>query len=250
MFETSATSFLLSSLSSLSAMPSSLLTQATRAFVKVLLTLAQVYELALNVNRDSSEKDLLKAYKRVALKAHPDKGGTDKDFKTLQAAREEWEALRTTRSERPAGRRWGHAGAEATVASEVGSGSAPKSYRVRGCSVLLTYHGFSDLTSWKKSFWTLSKRPWRSGALSTGAPRWNEVLQGSCTPTWFYSSAPQSTGQLATSRSRAALRTPALTTYSTKACAAKKFSSQSTEAFSTFGRTRKGPRGTSRANLA
>ena len=42
-------------------MPSSLLTQATRAFVKVLLTLAQVYELALTVNRDSSEKDLLKA---------------------------------------------------------------------------------------------------------------------------------------------------------------------------------------------
>ena len=88
--------------------------------------------------------------------------------------------------------------------------------------MLLTHHGFSDLTSWKKSFWTLSKRPWRSGALNTGAPRWNEVLQGSCTPTWFYSSAPQSTGQLATSRSRAALRTPALTTYSTKACAGKK----------------------------
>ena len=54
-------------------MPSSLLIKATRAFVKVLLTLAQVYELAWNVNRDSSEKDLLKAYKRVALKAHADK---------------------------------------------------------------------------------------------------------------------------------------------------------------------------------
>ena len=44
-------------------MPPSLLTQGTRAFVKVLLTLAKVYELALTVNRDSSEKDLLKAYK-------------------------------------------------------------------------------------------------------------------------------------------------------------------------------------------
>ena len=131
-------------------MPSSLLTQATRAFVKVLLTLAQVYELALTVNRDSSEKDLLKAYRRVALKAHPDKGGSNKDFKTLQAAREKWEALRTTKTERPAGRRWGQAGTEATVASVVGSGSAPESYRVRGCSVLLTYHGFSDLASWRE----------------------------------------------------------------------------------------------------
>ena len=150
MFKASATSFSLCSHSPLSAMPSSLLTQATRAFVKVLLTLAQVYELALTVNRDSSEKDLLKAYKRVALKAHPDKGGANKDFKTLQAAREKWEALRATKAERPAGRRWGHADPEATVATVVGSGSAPESYRVRGCSVLLTYHGFSDLASWKE----------------------------------------------------------------------------------------------------
>ena len=69
-------------------MPSSLLTQATRALVKVLLALAQTYELALTVNRDSSETDLLKAYKWPALNAHPDKGGTDNDFKTLQAAKE------------------------------------------------------------------------------------------------------------------------------------------------------------------
>ena len=150
MFKTSDASFFFCSVSPLSVMPSSLLTQATRAFVKVLLTLAQVYELALTVNRDSSEKDLLKAYRRVALKAHPDKGGSNKDFKTLQAAREKWEALRTTKTERPAGRRWGQAGTEATVASVVGSGSAPESYRVRGCSVLLTHHGFSDLASWKE----------------------------------------------------------------------------------------------------
>ena len=97
MFKASATSFSLCSHSSLSAMSSSSLTQATRAFVKVLLTLAQVYELALTVNRDSSEKDLLKAYKRVALKAHPDKGGANKDFKMLRAAREKWEALREGR---------------------------------------------------------------------------------------------------------------------------------------------------------
>ena len=90
-------------------MPSSLLTQATRAFVKVLLTLAKAYELALTVTRDSPEKDLLKAYKRVALKAHRDKGGTNKDFKSLQEAKEKWEALRKTKSERPAGRRWANA---------------------------------------------------------------------------------------------------------------------------------------------
>ena len=134
-------------------MPSSLLTQPTPAFVKVLLTLPQVYEVALTVNRYSSGKDVLdvlKAYQRVILKAQPDKGGTNKDFKTLQAARDKWKALRTTKAERPAGWRWGQAGAEATVASGVGSGSAPESYRVRGSSVLLPYHGFSDLASWKE----------------------------------------------------------------------------------------------------
>ena len=128
-------------------MLSSLLTQAVRALVKVLLALARTYELALTVNRDSSETDLLKACKRVALKAHPDKGGTNKDFKTLQEAKEKWEALRKTKSERPAGRRWANASGVATVASVVGGGTVPETYRVRGCAALLTYHGFSDLAS-------------------------------------------------------------------------------------------------------
>ena len=82
MFKASATSFSLCSHSSLSAMPSSLLTQPTPAFVKVLLTLPQVYEVALTVNRDWSGNDVLdvlKAYQRVILKAQPDKGGTNKD---------------------------------------------------------------------------------------------------------------------------------------------------------------------------
>ena len=65
-------------------MPNSVLQQAARAFVRVLLAVARVYDVALTVNRDASEKDLLKAYKRVALKAHPDKGGSSENFKTLQ----------------------------------------------------------------------------------------------------------------------------------------------------------------------
>ena len=52
---------------------------AKRALVKVLLTLASKYGVALQVNRDSEDKVVLSAYKRVALKAHPDKGGTNED---------------------------------------------------------------------------------------------------------------------------------------------------------------------------
>ena len=44
---------------------------ATRAFVAVLLSLARAYQLALDVNRDSSRELLLKAYKKLLLKVHP-----------------------------------------------------------------------------------------------------------------------------------------------------------------------------------
>ena len=46
-------------------MPASHFQQAVRAFVRVLLTLARVYNLALVVNRDTPENELLKAYKQI-----------------------------------------------------------------------------------------------------------------------------------------------------------------------------------------
>ena len=59
-------------------MPCSVLTRAKRAFVTVLLTLASACGIALEVPRDSEDKLLLDACRRVARKVHPDKGG-DKD---------------------------------------------------------------------------------------------------------------------------------------------------------------------------
>ena len=49
--------------------------------------------MALAVNRASSEKALRKACKRVALKAYLDKGGTNENAKTFQAAREKCSAF-------------------------------------------------------------------------------------------------------------------------------------------------------------
>ena len=46
---------------------------AQRAFVKVLLAIAAAYIVIMQVNRDSEDKKLLKAFRRVALKVHPDK---------------------------------------------------------------------------------------------------------------------------------------------------------------------------------
>ena len=49
--------------------------QAKRALVKVLLTLAAFYSLRVDVARESTDDVVRSAFKRVALKVHPDKGG-------------------------------------------------------------------------------------------------------------------------------------------------------------------------------
>ena len=57
-----------------------------RALVSVLLELARIYALDLNLKRDSPSTDLKKAFRRVVLKAHPDKpGGSETHTKKLNA---------------------------------------------------------------------------------------------------------------------------------------------------------------------
>ena len=53
-----------------------------RAFVKVLLRIAALYRLVLNVNRDSQDAELNSAFRRVAAKCHPDKGGSTQHRRT------------------------------------------------------------------------------------------------------------------------------------------------------------------------
>ena len=57
--------------------------RAQRAFVSVLVSLAQAYGIALQVSRDSMAAEVLKAYRQVAKRAHPDKGGRKRDFQRL-----------------------------------------------------------------------------------------------------------------------------------------------------------------------
>ena len=55
-------------------MPVSALASAARAFASVLLALARAYGLQVGANRESKPEDLLRAYRRLLLKTHPDKG--------------------------------------------------------------------------------------------------------------------------------------------------------------------------------
>ena len=57
---------------------------AKRAFVKLLLTLPAVYGWVLNITRDPAETEVGSAFKRVARKAYPDKGGSNEDSQRLR----------------------------------------------------------------------------------------------------------------------------------------------------------------------
>ena len=63
---------------------------AQRAFIKVLLRIAAIYRFVCKVNRDSSEAELNTAFRKVAAKCHPDKGGNEAHSKELHAARDAW----------------------------------------------------------------------------------------------------------------------------------------------------------------
>ena len=65
---------------------------AKRELVKLLRSLALVYSVVFSVTRDSADADVLKCFKQVSRKAHPDKGGKLEHQKALNAARDKWEA--------------------------------------------------------------------------------------------------------------------------------------------------------------
>ena len=117
---------------------------ATRALVSVLLALSRSYLLVLTVNRDSSPEQLLKAYRKVLLKAHPDKGGKKEDVQKLQAAKEAWDKARKAgKPGRP--QQSADGGTDVLVLRR-----KRKEYRVQTSVVLLTYQGFADLQQWHR----------------------------------------------------------------------------------------------------
>ena len=76
-------------------MPAGQAQLAKRAFVAVLLELCKKYSLETKVFRDSPEADVLKEYRRLLKKAHPDKGGAAEDTVRLNDAKEAWDKAST-----------------------------------------------------------------------------------------------------------------------------------------------------------
>ena len=85
-------------------MPTSAVLVAKRDLVKNLRRIADKYGVRLAFDRDSDAGVLLRAYKDVALKAHPHKGGDFHDMKLLTTSRQAWESARQAAGEGKGGR--------------------------------------------------------------------------------------------------------------------------------------------------
>ena len=141
---------------------------AKRELVKVLRELAEKYGVVLTLTRDSANKDVEKAFRKVARRVHPDKGGLLADFQKLSATNDTWRGLlknagtpgrpkaEQRRTKPKAGKPW-----------TVGVPEARNEFSVRGQAVLLTYQGFSAdlavfLPAWKRfvSFVATTQKAW------------------------------------------------------------------------------------------
>lgn len=159
---------------------------AKRAFVRVLLALAAAYTLSISVDRDSADADVLKAWKQVVRKVHPDKGGATKEAQRLQSAKEAWDAAREDQGQpgrpskkqrqgRASGKKQAHqpqeAGPELADAEE-----ARRLYRLRGTATMLTYNGIKDFAQWLRlvSFVESHLKQW-------GVRHWCATLEQSST---------------------------------------------------------------------
>ena len=122
---------------------------AKRALVVLLLAFARVYHLDLNLNRDSPDADVKKGFRRVILKAHPDKpGGSEAHTKKLNAAWAKWLAADRAKAGRPS-KENSSDNANATGDLADSGGKRKKNYHINAVGVMLTYQGIDSVTDWQ-----------------------------------------------------------------------------------------------------
>ena len=154
-------------------MPVSSVQAAKRLLVSILLKLARRYNLKVVVTRDSTDQDVHAAYRRVALKTHPDKGGSKAEFQELGKAKDEWEdAKKTSRTESQPPRQRPQQDPENGGCFSLDV--IQKGFRIHSGAVLLTYSGIKDMDHWKEFV------QWVRARLKTwGVLRWCATLEES-----------------------------------------------------------------------
>ena len=118
-------------------MPTSAVQLAQRALVVLLHALAQVYDVWVTCARTSPDAAVLKDFRRLVLKARPDRGGSVEHQQQLNDARAAWERAQQ-----------GNAGV--VVAAGAGA-DAPqrREFRINASAALLTYMDSKGTTTRK-----------------------------------------------------------------------------------------------------
>jgi curved DNA-binding protein CbpA len=119
---------------------------AKRALVTILLELARLYSLTLTVTRESEDKVVEAAYKKLVLKVHPDKGGCTSAFQKLQAAREKWLDSQKTNPAK-GGRPQKTVPETAALPDDLPEG-LNSVYRIQSSGILLTYQKTAGPEGW------------------------------------------------------------------------------------------------------
>ena len=86
---------------SLFAMPRGSRRQAFNIFVATLRPLLKKYGVLATLNQHTTEDDARRIWRSLLLKAHPDKGGAEDDFKTANQGKEGWDDAGARRGGRP-----------------------------------------------------------------------------------------------------------------------------------------------------
>jgi hypothetical protein len=131
-------------------MGSSAVLLARRALVVLIRALAITYNVVVNCNRDSTDKEVVASFRKVILKVHPDHGGNDVDMGRLNDARAEWDKAKKQKDQggRPKGP--GMSGAGPRTPGGIALSWAPsdkdkrKEFRIQSQGALLTYMGWDD----------------------------------------------------------------------------------------------------------
>ena len=131
-----------------------------RALVSLLRSLGQAYGCHVSISRSSTDQEVRRAFRAVALKVHPDKpGGSNAEFQKLSAAHDAWADL--VKSGARAGRppktqEAAQAEREPKPASPVvlpEAKQAKKEFRINRQAVLLTYQGYPATRDAALSTW-------------------------------------------------------------------------------------------------
>ena len=128
---------------------------AKRTLVTLIRSIAAIYSVVIVLTRQSTDVEVRHAFKKVARRAHPDKGGTPEHQKAMNAARDAWENLLQARHGQGGDRKSAAAAGkkkEAGVVLPVTVRQQKQNnagYRFQGEGVLLTYQKFSDIGCWQ-----------------------------------------------------------------------------------------------------